>query len=457
MPAQNYVLLERIELNASAASVTFSNIPQSGYTDLKVVVSGRSTASAVNDNLWMKFNGNNSSYSNRVLYGSGSSVASGANTGTGDTQYLAPVPGATATASTFGNSEIYIPNYTGSQNKSVSLDGVAENNATLAYSQIQAILWSNTAAITSIQFGLITGSYVANSTFSLYGLAAVGTTPVIAPKASGGDRIDYDGTYWIHTFTTTGAFVPQTTLSCDYLVIGGGGGSGGEAGAGGGAGGYLTSVGTQGGGVSAGSPLSLAATSYTVTVGAGGAGGYSTGGSGGGIGGTGSNSVLSTITALGGGGGSGYADAGAGVSINGNPGGSGGGGGNGGSGSVGLGGAASAPTQGYAGGTGAYTFPNGRGMGGGGGAGSVGANGVTATGTGGNGGAGITSSISGTSVARAGGGGGAGQSVQGTGTAGGGTNSAGTVNTGGGGSDNYTFNGGNPGGSGIVIIRYLAA
>ncbi len=38
MPA-NYVLLERIELNASAASITFSNIPQSGYTDLKLIVS----------------------------------------------------------------------------------------------------------------------------------------------------------------------------------------------------------------------------------------------------------------------------------------------------------------------------------------------------------------------------------------------------------------------------------
>ncbi len=32
----NYVLLERTELAASAASVTFANIPQTGYTDLKI-------------------------------------------------------------------------------------------------------------------------------------------------------------------------------------------------------------------------------------------------------------------------------------------------------------------------------------------------------------------------------------------------------------------------------------
>ena len=452
MPA-NYVLLERIELNASAASITFSNIPQSGYTDLKVVMSVRTTAATDNTNIRMSFNGSTANFTMRNLVNEGGTPRSYTQAAYGNnaTGYS---PGANSTASTFGSAEFYFPNYTSSNNKSVSVDGVSEGNVTAGFAWLGANLWSQTSAITSLTFVEDSGDFAANSTFSLYGLAALGTTPVIAPKASGGNVIDFDGTYWIHTFTTTGAFGPQQGLTCDYLVIAGGGGSGGEAGAGGGAGGYRTSVGTQGGGGSAGSALSLAAQSYTVTVGAGGAGGTSTGGSGGGLGANGTDSVLSTITALGGGGGSGYPASG--VSIDGLAGGSGGGGGNGGSGSVGLGGAASAPTQGYAGGTGAYTFPNGRGMGGGGGAGSVGANGVTATGTGGNGGSGITSSISGTSVARAGGGGGAGQSVQGTGTAGGGTNSAGTANTGGGGSDNYTFNGGNSGGSGVVIIRYLA-
>jgi len=56
MPA-NYVLLERIELNASAASVVFNNIPQSGYTDLKIEMSVRSTYAAVVEGVVVRFNG----------------------------------------------------------------------------------------------------------------------------------------------------------------------------------------------------------------------------------------------------------------------------------------------------------------------------------------------------------------------------------------------------------------
>ena len=164
-----FELIASYTATGTVATIDFTSIP-STYTDLCLNISGRSSVAAVNDNTWVKFNANNSSYSNRVLYGSGSSVAAGANTGTGDSQYLAPVPGASATSSTFGNASLYIPNYTASNNKSVSLDGVAENNATLAYSQIQAILWSNTAAINQITIGLISGSFVANSTAYLYGV-----------------------------------------------------------------------------------------------------------------------------------------------------------------------------------------------------------------------------------------------------------------------------------------------
>jgi hypothetical protein len=45
---------------------------------------------------------------------------------------------------------MYIPNYAGSSNKSVSIDAVTENNATAAEANLVAGLWSSTAAITSI-------------------------------------------------------------------------------------------------------------------------------------------------------------------------------------------------------------------------------------------------------------------------------------------------------------------
>jgi hypothetical protein len=432
MPA-NYVLLERIELNASAASVTFSNIPQSGYTDLKVVMSIR--GDNTNNYGSVLFNNSSTGYTRRILYGNGSSALSTTVTGY---ESLSINP-SDATASVFANYEMHIPNYTSSNNKSFSVDAVGENNGTTAQAIFHAGLWANSSAISSIVIQP-TGNFVQYSTFSLYGLAAVGTTPTIAPKASGGNIIDFDGTYWIHTFTSSGTFTPATSLSCDYLVVAGGGGGGAdnnnvEGGGGGGAGGFLTGS------------LSVS-TAATVTVGAGGAGGaVSNNGT------QGSNSVFSSVTSTGGGYG-GWRQQ------NGGNGGSGGGGGAKGGVASTSGGTATSG-QGNNGG-GSNSSNSG---GGGGGAGAAGGS-FTAGGAGGNG---LASSISGTSVTYAGGGGGA-RWQSGTtnvgGTGGGGAGAvgyqvsgpvAGTRNLGGGGGGGvFDTAAGAAGGSGIVIVRYLA-
>jgi hypothetical protein len=436
MPA-NYILLERIELNASAASVTFSNIPQSGYTDLKVVASVRDTRSNVANGLVIRFNGSSSSFTARVIEGDGSSAYSFT-----DTQGLTGEnSSATSTSNTFASTDIYIPNYTSSNNKSFSFDSVTENNATTAYADLGAGLWSNTAAITSVTLtSLNSASFVQYSTFSLYGLAAVGTEPVIAPKASGGNRIDYDGTYWYHVFNTTGAFVPQTGLSCDALVIAGGGGGGAYSGGGGGAGGLLGFT----------SQSFAASTSYTVTIGSGGAsGGNSSGGTGYGSNGTDSQLGALTLVLAGGGGGSSKS----GSSRAGQVGGSGGGGTN----SFTTGGAGTSG-QGFAGGNFASS-------GGGGGGGSAEAGNTDGVYLGGDGVSTYSSwglatvtgqNVSGT-VFYAGGGDGDSSGAATGGAGGGGAASTnGTTNTGGGGGAwNGSGSAGN-GGSGIVIIRYLA-
>lgn len=459
MPA-NYVLLERIELNASAASVVFANIPQSGYTDLKIVVSSRTTDTTTAGSI--TFNGTGTGFTGIRLFGSGSSVASGSSTAavlTNSSGY---------TASTYSNSEIYIPNYAGSTYKSVSVDGVSENNATESYAMLNAILWSNTAAITSVTIAPAGGSFVANSTFSLYGLAAVGTTPVIAPKATGGNLIENDGTYWIHTFTSTGTFTPLQGLSCDYLVVAGGGGGGAGAGGGGGAGGLRSTVTATGGGGSLESAISVASgTAYTIQVGAGGNGGASGSSRLAGLKGT--NSVFSTITSTGGGGGAGVNQNTPSTTFDG---GSGGGGCGAASANTYINGGAANPSgQGYAGGRGYRTNSSYNAMGGGGGAGQVGADGA-GTGTaplGGKGGNGVATSISGSSVTYGGGGGAYGEQTSGSGaggTGGGGGASytadgtAGTTNLGGGGGAGgfaATGGAGGNGGSGIVIIRYPIA
>ena len=77
MAAENYVLLERIELNASAASVEFTNIPQSGYTDLKVVVSCRMARATNGGALNVNFNGSSANLTERNMWGNGTSAVSG--------------------------------------------------------------------------------------------------------------------------------------------------------------------------------------------------------------------------------------------------------------------------------------------------------------------------------------------------------------------------------------------
>lgn len=146
-----------------SATIEFTSIP-STYTDLKIVMSLRSNSADL-DTL-ISFNGSSTSFTAKRLYGSGSAAASDSTSRSAGLLDMS-----TYTASTFANNEIYIPNYTGSTNKSFSVDSVTENNATAAYSLLNAGLWSNTAAITSITVAPSLGSFVQYSTASLYGIS----------------------------------------------------------------------------------------------------------------------------------------------------------------------------------------------------------------------------------------------------------------------------------------------
>lgn len=153
--------------SGGASTIDFTSIPQT-YTDLFILLSTRTTNAAVNDNPVIRFNGSTSSYSARRLYGFGS--------GSGSSDSLSIIPvgnntGNNSTSNTFGNSAVYVPNYTGSTNKSVTSDGVSEYNGTAAAMSIVAGLWSNTAAITQITFVSETASnFMQYSTASLYGI-----------------------------------------------------------------------------------------------------------------------------------------------------------------------------------------------------------------------------------------------------------------------------------------------
>jgi hypothetical protein len=156
--------------SGGASSVTFSSIP-STYTDLVVKISARDIATGISwDNLRLAFNSISSGYSAKLLYGTSSTAASLSDTA-GTYFNSMYIDSADQTANTFGNLEIYIPNYTSSNYKSVSWDGVIETNSAAALVYLGAGLLSNTAAISSMTFTPLTANFVQYSTFYLYGVS----------------------------------------------------------------------------------------------------------------------------------------------------------------------------------------------------------------------------------------------------------------------------------------------
>lgn len=152
--------------SGGASSIDFTSIP-STFTDLCVKLSARTTVAARDDFFKIRFNGSSTNFTAKVLYGSGSNAASFNDT----SGYAGTVDAANATASTFNNGEIYIPNYTSSTNKSFSTDTVQEDNQAQAFAVFVAGLWSQTAAITSIGLFPNSGNFVQYSTATLYGIS----------------------------------------------------------------------------------------------------------------------------------------------------------------------------------------------------------------------------------------------------------------------------------------------
>lgn len=173
MPSPTFTLIASSTVGSGgAASIDFTSIP-STYTDLVIKLSIRSTNAAGNwDPCKMKINGATTNFGGRLLYGTGSAAASETEGGT-DPNVYGYTSNANNTANTFGNLEVYIPNYTSTTAaKSISTDAVGENNATAALASISAQLWNpgTSVAITSLSFYPYGGSYAQYSTAYLYGV-----------------------------------------------------------------------------------------------------------------------------------------------------------------------------------------------------------------------------------------------------------------------------------------------
>ena len=177
--ANTFELISATTLGSTQSSISFTVIP-STYTDLCLKLSVRSSVGGgVNwDPLLYRLNTSTSGYSTRELEGTGSSATSSSLTtatsaaagGTWGRLHDYGITTSNQTANTFSSIDIYIPNYAGSTQKSLSMDSVYETNATAAYAELVAGLWTGTGAITQIDLALKDGSFVANSTAYLYGV-----------------------------------------------------------------------------------------------------------------------------------------------------------------------------------------------------------------------------------------------------------------------------------------------
>lgn len=168
--ALTYVAIATVTVGSGgASSISFSSIP-STYTDLVLKISARTNTYS---NQWqdIQFSLNGGSYSTnwsfKAIYGTGSAAGSEEFSNSS----FSLVNSSTATASTFGNLEIYIPNYYSATVKSISADTATENNATRALLYMSAALFNTSTQISSIEFKPATAvNFAQYSTATLYGI-----------------------------------------------------------------------------------------------------------------------------------------------------------------------------------------------------------------------------------------------------------------------------------------------
>ena len=172
MPGSRQLISSQV-LSTSAASVTFSAIPAT-FTDLVLRFSSRADTDPHTIRVVFNSNGNGSQ---TYMWGNGSSASGARDVGTSGTN-LYNVNTAGSTSNTFTSGEIYLPSYTASQNKPLSVFYAQENNSSTAYLYAVAGLKSSTDAITSISMqcaGVFGESFVSGSSFFLYGIKSDGT------------------------------------------------------------------------------------------------------------------------------------------------------------------------------------------------------------------------------------------------------------------------------------------
>ena len=169
--ASTYTLISSQVLGSSAASVTFSSIPQT-YKDLVLNFSVRSDRSGGSDYLGIAINSNSSSiYSYTDLNGVGSGSGASVFASSQPSFSLPSITAAGQTTNVFASGQMYIPNYVSGSYKPINLQMTQENNGTVSRMDAYSLLFSSTATISSLVFNpVLSTNFLTGSSFYLYGI-----------------------------------------------------------------------------------------------------------------------------------------------------------------------------------------------------------------------------------------------------------------------------------------------
>jgi hypothetical protein len=163
----SYVALANTTLSSAVTTVTFSNIPTTGYRDLVMVV--RAACSQNSNNVFRVNSDGGSNYNGRFMTGAGSTPTAG---GSGGTWVALDSSAFTTTVIGETTHIFHILDYATTNKHKPFISSASRATAALDSMYHK---WSSDSAITSIQFFSASASFItftAGSTFALYGITA---------------------------------------------------------------------------------------------------------------------------------------------------------------------------------------------------------------------------------------------------------------------------------------------
>lgn len=170
--ANTFELLASSTVGAGGASqIHFTGLSTS-FKDLYICTSVRSDDAGVRTSLLITVASSASNYSSKLVRAYDNTTVDSASGGSSSINTFR-VPAAGNTSSVFSNDSFYLPNYSSSSYKSMSLDNAMETNlssGTTNYLSLSAGLWSDTTAISQVTFTLGSGNFVQYSSAYIYGI-----------------------------------------------------------------------------------------------------------------------------------------------------------------------------------------------------------------------------------------------------------------------------------------------